>query len=133
MVFEKSAPSELTALSGELVRRMNENSRRLRIMEQRLDKIESSLSMLEQSAINQMNDMKINLDKISMKITTVTEKFKKIEEDIISINKELGKTATKAEVKQLETFIDLVNPITSKFITKDQLERALEDRMARKA
>lgn len=102
-------------------------------MEQRLDKIESSLSMLEQSAINQMNDMKINLDKISMKITTVTEKFKKIEEDIISINKELGKTATKAEVKQLETFIDLVNPITSKFITKDQLERALEDRMARKA
>ena len=121
------------AISSELVRRLNENSRRLRIMEEKLDKLETSMALLEENTINQMNDMKIGLDRISAKISAVGDKLVSIETDMSKINRELGKTATKNEVKQIETFIDLINPITAKFVTKDELERAFEDKLGRRA
>ena len=132
MVFEKPN-TESNAISSELVRRLNENSRRLRILEQKIDKLESSMDLLEENTLNQMNDMKIGLERISTKITALGDKLTTIETDLARINKELGRTASKAEVKQLETFIDLVNPITSKFVTKDQMDRAFEDKMGRRA
>jgi len=132
MVFEKPNP-EMGAISSELVRRLNENSRRLRIMEEKLDKLETSMALLEENTINQMNDMKIGLDRISAKISAVGDKLVSIETDMSKINRELGKTATKNEVKQIETFIDLINPITAKFVTKDELERAFEDKLGRRA
>lgn len=121
------------AVSSELARRLNENSRRLRIMEQKLDKLETSMDLLEENTLNQMNDMKIGLERISAKISAVGDKLAGIDNEILRITKEMGKTATKAEVRQLETFIDLVNPITSKFVTKDELERAFEDKIGRRA
>jgi len=132
MVFEKPN-TEMTAISSELVRRLNETSRRLRILEQKMDKLETSMDLLEENTLNQMNDMKIGLERIGTKIAAVGDKLTNIESDMAKINKELGKTATKAEVKQLETFIDLINPITSKFVTKDEMERAFEDKIGRKA
>jgi hypothetical protein len=48
------------------------------------------------------------------------------------VNKELSKTALKSDVKKIETFIDVVNPITAKFVTRDELDRLLEERMKRK-
>lgn len=132
MAFGKQT-DELTSLSGELVKRLNENSRRIRLLEQKLDKIEGSMEMLEQTALNQTNDLKINLERIIVKITSIGDRLSGIESDIMRVNKELGRTATKAEVKQMETFIDLVNPITSKFVTKDEMNRALEERLGRKA
>ncbi|MBS3054884.1 MAG: hypothetical protein J4452_00120 [Candidatus Aenigmarchaeota archaeon] len=132
MAFEKPN-TEINAISSELVRRLNENSRRLRIMEQKIDKLESSMDLLEDNTLNQMNDMKIGLERIATKITALGDKLTSIETDMARINKELGRTATKAEVKQLETFIDLVNPITAKFVTKGELERAFEDKLGRKA
>ncbi|MFH0711007.1 MAG: hypothetical protein V1944_00345 [Candidatus Aenigmatarchaeota archaeon] len=131
MAFEKPG-AEMGAISNELVRRLNENSRRLRIMEQKLDKLETSMDLLEENTLNRMNDMKIGLERISAKISAVGDKLVGIETDMMRINKELGKAATKSEVKQIETFIDLVNPITAKFVTKDELERAFEDKLGRK-
>jgi len=58
----------------------------------------------------------------------LSERLSGIESEIDKVNKGLNKAATKAEVKQIETFMNIVNPITSKFITKEELERMLEER-----
>jgi predicted metal-binding transcription factor (methanogenesis marker protein 9) len=83
--------------------------------------------------LNQINDLKINLDKIGQKIMGVSDRLNVMENEILRINKDLSKTALKSDIKKLETFIDIVNPITAKFVTKDELERALEERVRKKA
>lgn len=124
---------DVRAVTSELVKRINEDTRRIRILEQRMDRIENSLSGLEETVLTQMGDLKLSLERISNKIGTVADRLSSIENDILRVNKELGRAATKAEVKQLETFIDLVNPITSRFVTKDELERVLLERLGKKA
>jgi len=131
--FEKPPAPDIVGLSSELVRRMNEDARRIKSIEQKMDRLENTLITLEESALMQMNELKINLERISSKISALADRLNTIENDIVRVNKELGKTATKAEVKQIETFVDLVNPIKAKFVTRDELERMLEERTVRRA
>ncbi len=114
---------------NEIVKRINEDRRRIKLLEQKLERMESSISALEEVSMSQMSDIKITLERINNKIEDVSLRFNKIEGDINNVKRVLAKGATKLELKQLESFIDLVNPITSRFITKDELDRALDDRM----
>jgi len=123
---------EVKGVMHELVRRINEDRRRIRLMEQNIGRVENSLSSLESSVLSQMGDLKISLDRINNKLAAAAEKLNLIENDITRLKKQAGKSATKIELKQIESFIDLVNPITSKFVTKDELDRALEERLKRK-
>lgn len=130
MAFEK--PEELKDVINELVKRMNEDRRRIRLIEQSIDRLENSMSSIEETALSQMGDLKLSLDRINTKLAPLTERLNIIENDIIKLNKQMSKGATKIELKQIESFIDLVNPVTSKFVTKDELDRALDERLKRK-
>lgn len=131
--FEKKEAVEASFMTNELVRRLNEDSRRIKTVEQRLDRIEQQLETLEQTALTKMEDIKIGIEKMGAKLTLIADKMNGIETDIARINKELARTATKTELKEIETFIDLVNPITSRFVTKDEMMREFEERIKRKA
>lgn len=124
-------PTETKAIITELVRRMNEDTRRIRALEQRLTRIDNSIDSLEYNTLTQLNDLKIKFEKIGNNLLEVSEKLTSIENEILRINKELEKTATKAEVKQLETFIELFNPVKSRFVTKDEMERMLEEKLVK--
>lgn len=120
---------DVKIITSELMRRINEDSRRIRLLEQRMDRIDDSFSSLEDRALNQLDDLKLGIERLSDKILKLTDKLNGIENEIAKVNKELSKTASKAELKQLETFVNIVNPITSKFVTKDELERRLEEKI----
>ena len=125
-MVEKGA--EVKLVTSEILRRVNEESRRIRILEQRMDRIYDSVNGLQENVISQLNDLKFGIERLSDKILKLSERLTGIENEIEKVNKGLGKAATKAEVKQIETFMDIVNPITSKFVTKEELERTLEER-----
>lgn len=126
MAFEK--PEEANAVLSELIKRINEDRRMMRQIEQSVERLENSLSALEGSALSQMSDFKLSLDRIGSKIEATAARLNAIEANIAKLDKGVDKTATKLELKQLESFIDLVNPVTSKFVTRDELDRALEER-----
>jgi len=126
-MVEKGA--EVKLVTSEILRRVNEESRRIRILEQRMDRIYDSANNLQENVISQLNDLKLGIERLSDKILKLSERLTNIESEIDKVNKGLGKAATKAEIKQLETFVNIVNPITSKFITKEELERIMEERI----
>jgi ABC-type transporter Mla subunit MlaD len=130
MTFEKE--EDVKSSLREMINRINEDRRRIRLVEQSVERTENSISSLEHAVITQMSDLKIALERAANKMSDVSNRLGILESDIARLNKLLGKTATKIELKQLENFIDLVNPITSKFVTKDELERAFEDRTKNK-
>lgn len=117
------------ALISELIKRVNEDTRRIRIIEQRIDRIESSVSSIQEDSLNQINELKLSLEKMTNKLSSISEKLANIESEILRLSKELSKTATKRELKQMETFIDLINPITAKFVTRDEMEKFVNEKI----
>ncbi len=124
-------PVDLKIVASELVKRVNEDSRRIRLLEQRIDRVDNAASGLEDNTLSELGNLKILIEKLSGEIMRMGEKLTIIENDISKLRRDLDKTATKAEIKKLEIFIDLLNPITSKFVTKDEMERMLEETMAK--
>jgi hypothetical protein len=127
--FEK--PEEVNAALSELVKRINEDRRRMRMLEQSVERLENSLSALEGTALTQLSDLKLSLERTGVKADAVSARLNMIESNAAKLGKGMDKAATKLELRQIESFIDLVNPVTSKFVTKDELDRALEGQQER--
>lgn len=132
MAPEQNVAADIGAATSEMIRRMNEYSKRIKNIEQRIDRLENRMGSVEETALSQMGELKVGMERISQKISAVSDRLTTIENEMLRINKELGKVALKSDVKKIETFIDIVNPITSKFVTRDEMERLVEEKVKRK-
>ncbi len=131
MVFEKR-PEEVGGFQTEIVRRTNDNTRRIRMLEQSLDVLNSRVSGIEEQVISDMDALRKNLDQLSLDIRELGKTLNELRGEILKINKNLDKTARKTEIKELESLLELYSPIRSKFVTKDELEKILEEKTSRR-
>lgn len=126
MVFERKPPQNVSPISGEVVRITHDNTRRIRIVEQSLESSRNRISSLEERLIDEMGDIKKWMDQLSTDVKELTTNLKNIRAEILRINKELDRTARKSEISELESLLDLYNPIKSHFVTKEEVIRILE-------
>jgi len=130
MVFEKDTDN--TQVFGEVVNVINTNTRRIRSLEQRLDGLEMRLGAIEEKIINEIEDVKKDFEEIHMDIKQISKNLSEIHGEILRINKAIDKTAKKTEVKELESLLDLYSPIKSRFTTRDEVERLIQERLSKK-
>jgi len=131
MVFEKETVN-VQSFNNEVVKIINTNTRRIRSLEQRLDGLEMRIGAIEEKIINEMDALRKNFDEIGMDIKDISKNLNELRNEILKINKTIDKTAKKAEVKELESLLDLYNPIRSKFTTREEVERLVDEKLGQK-
>jgi len=131
MVFEKET-TNMQSFNNEVVKIINANTRRIRSLEQRLDGLEMRIGAIEEKIINEMDALRKNFDEIGMDIKDISKNLNELRNEILKINKTIDKTAKKAEVKELESLLDLYNPIRSKFTTREEVERLIDEKLGQK-
>ena len=112
---------------GEVIRRVNDNSKRLRLVEQKGLNLESTISGLDKSILEQVKQAKTAIEKLGLKIDELGNRVAKLEDDNRKIIKQLERVATKTELKEIQGFIDLINPIKSEFVTKSEVRKMFEE------
>lgn len=132
MVFEKKPQLNIHAFNTELVTRINTNTRRIRTLEQRHEGTEGRISSLEEKVIDELENLKKHFDQISRDIDSLTKNISELRAEFLKMSKSIEKAARKTEVKELESLIDLYNPIKSKFVTRDEVEKILEEKLTKK-
>lgn len=123
---------DIHILATELVKRVNDENRRTRLVEQKLDRVEADLNHVENTVRNQDKEMKEKLDKVAAGLKAINDSLTAIESAIMRMEKEISKRATKAEIRELESYMELISPVTTKFVTKEEMERAIDDKLFRK-
>ncbi len=126
MVFERKPQPTPSGISNEVVRITNENTRRIRMLEQSLESSRNRITSLEERMIEEMGDIKKWMDQLAVDVKEVSKELKKIRADIMRMEKELNKTARKSEIKELESLLDLYNPIKSHFVTREDVIRIID-------
>ncbi|MEM5783799.1 MAG: hypothetical protein QW631_03575 [Candidatus Aenigmatarchaeota archaeon] len=111
----------------EIVRRINRTDDRLRILEQRIKVMDSSLSSLEASSIKQTNELKDKSLAIEAKIKIMSEKLDKIENLVEKLNENLKNYAKRSDIKEIEEMFSLLNPIKNEFVTRKELLEILRE------
>ena len=120
---------DVQAILNEIIRRENEDSRRLRALEERDSLIENRIDTVESTILKFTEERKGINEKSEIKWDEVEKNQLRIDNEILRINKILEKVAKRAELKEIENLISIYNPIKSNFITREEAERIVEERL----
>ena len=130
MAFEKDT-NQMQAF-GEVIKVISTNTRRIRSVEQRLDGLEMRMGAIEEKIINEIEGIKKDFEEIHIYIRQISKNLSELRAEMLRIDKMINKTAKKTEVKELESLLDLYSPIKSKFTTRDEVERLIEEKLSKK-
>ena len=130
MAFEKDT-NEMQAF-GEVIKVISTNTRRIRSVEQRLDGLEMRMGSIEEKIINEIEGIKKDFEEIHMYIRQISKNLSELRAEMLRMDKIINKTAKRTEVKELESLLDLYSPIKSKFTTRDEVERLIEEKLSKK-
>jgi len=106
---------------------LNELNRRVRMIEIKMEKIEERLTALEKNLEQFQTDLRIMKDLNEKKILDLKNEVSTLNDKIEAFIKKSEQFATKVELQKIKTFIDIVNPLTSNFVTKDELESEINE------
>ncbi len=124
-------PTNYQVILQELVRRSNEDARRLRAMEQRLDAVESKMNTFENTNIERVKKNNTRFVDNESSIKALNETMIKMSNNLDKINRQITKFARKQDLKEIERMLDLISPIKQEFVTKGELDELEEELRAR--
>jgi flagellar motility protein MotE (MotC chaperone) len=121
-------PRTARTIINELIERVNGDTQRLRIIEQSSESLTSRMDTLEQAMLQQRRDSQKSLAELETRIAALESGAAKSDSTLKEIVNHMKKLVTESQLKELETLIDIYNPVKSSFVTREELEKALKKR-----
>ena len=114
---------------NKLIERVNSNIRRLRILEQESSIYKTRMTSIEQEITSQKNHFNKSVKDLDQKITKLEGSIVNMENTVKEIINQMKKVTTTTRIKELEQMIEIYNPIKSQFITREEAERIVDDKL----
>ncbi len=107
---------------------LNNMSRRLRLLEERYENLRDFLRSNEQHDIKSRKQYDKELKTLSSEMNDYQRTFVDLRDKVRLIVKELKECAKSDELKLVQNYIDLWEPVT--FVTERQVEKIIEEKLA---
>ena|SRR3989338_7951590 len=101
---------------SELVRRSNEDTRRLRVLEQRIDAMETRVSSVEDASLDKAKKTHIHFTELDESMRRLGEEMITLKNTLDKINKQINNFARKRDIKEIERMLDLLGPQSEEVI-----------------
>lgn len=128
MIAVTKTDAKVSAILQELVRRSNEETGRLRALEQQLQALENRMKTLEETSIERAKKFNTKFTEIDAMLRNVGDEVLKLNNSMEKFNRQVSKFARKKDIKEIENMFDLLSPIKQEFVTKEELEEELKSR-----
>ncbi len=128
-VFKEKKPRTLHAIINEIVDRVNDDTRRLRVLEQEHDITTTRMNTIEKNVLDVSKELQKEIASVRQEIKKHKEQTARLENTVKEIIKEIKQLATNAKISELEELIELYNPIKSSFVTREEVERMIDKKL----
>jgi hypothetical protein len=122
--FSHQAPATGPDISG-ITSDVNSLSRRLRLLEEGLGNMKKFFQVNEENMISKHKHYSSEIKTITSDIFDIRKEVMQIKEKFVLVVKELQNLARKDDVKVLERYINLWNPV--KFVSQNEIEGIIDD------
>lgn len=119
--------SRTSMILQELVRRTNEETRRLRDLEQNVLTLQEKTNSLENLVLSNTKKSNDKFSSIEARINILESELAKIANSLEKINKQINRFARKTDIRELERMFDLLSPVKQEFVTRDELEERVKE------
>lgn len=109
----------------EIAQEVTDVSRRLRTLEERNANLQSKIQLTEQNMISRNRHITTEIKTLNSDIGEIKKEINEIKERILSIINELKITAKKEEVRILEKYINLWEPVN--FVTRNEVRDIIRE------
>ena len=123
-----TTPENFQVILQELVRRSNEESRRMRQIEQRLDAIEDKLNVLVDGTNERAKRTNTKTTDLEVAVKNISNDLANANANIDKITRSMAKFAQKRDLKEIERMLDLISPVNKEYVTKEGLEEELREK-----
>lgn len=113
---------QVQVILQELVRRANEDSRRLRAIEQKLQAMENRVISIEDSSLDKTKKNNQKFAEIEINTRNANDEMLKLKTSMERFARQINSFARRKDVKEIEKMFELLNPIREEFVTKEELE-----------
>jgi len=108
------AEVDVQSVLNEAYRRLNEDTRRLRTLEERTDLMEGRINGIENNLLRMEEEFRKRFDNVGSSVKALEEGMMKTDNEITKLSKLMEKTARKSEVDEIKNLMDLYNPFKKK-------------------
>lgn len=122
--FGHSQQQPLQDVSG-MTTDINTLSRRLRLLEEGFTNLRRFFQVTEENTIARNKHYSAEIKTITSDITEVRKEIQELRDKMLLVIKELQSAARKEEVKVLERYINLWNPV--KFVSQNEVEQIINE------
>ena len=127
-VFGRKIPvaPDFTEVKGDI----NNLERRLRVLEESFTNIRRSLQVAEQNMLSKSKTFSTEIRTLTSDINEIRKEIADIKEKILMLVKDLEITAKINDIKVLEKYINMWNPV--KFVTQNEVEQIIDEKLKEK-
>lgn len=118
----------MNVMLNNVVGRVNDNSKRVRELEENIRNLKEQLNSLQTESIKQKKTIIENDTSAKSTIKQILDRLANLEVDIDKIHREIRELVPRREFKETENYLDLINPITTKFVTRKEVEEMIEEK-----
>jgi len=127
--FGQAKQQEGPDISG-MTSDINTVSRRLRLMEEGFTNLRRFFQVTEENLMARNKHFSAEIRTITSDITEVRKEMQELKDKLLLVIRELQTVARKEEVKVLEKYINLWNPV--KFVSQNEVEQIINEILEKK-
>ncbi|MCX6814433.1 MAG: hypothetical protein NTY20_02185 [Candidatus Aenigmarchaeota archaeon] len=127
----KKHPQTINTILNDVIQRVNDDTQRLRILEQSSESLTSRMNSLEQGMLQNRREFQKAFSDINDGITSLDDRLTKLENTMKEVINHVKKLVTESQLKELQNLIEIYNPVKSNFVTKEEMEKFINERLSR--
>ena len=120
----------VNAILNEVIQRVNDDTQRLRILEQSSESLTSRMNSLEQAMLVNRREFQKAFSDINDGISTLDDRLVKMENTMKEVINHVKNLVSESQIKELQNMIELYNPIKSSFVTKEEMEKFVSQKLS---
>ncbi len=118
------------AVFGEMAKIVGDAVKRIRILEERQENLEARMNSLESRFSEELSKIQSQIETVNHRLQELSGRLANMEVDIKRHEGQMAKLVTKKELIEIKEYIDLFGPLTTKFATKSEVEKMIEEKMS---
>jgi CII-binding regulator of phage lambda lysogenization HflD len=128
MANVKKQPRTISTILNEVIERVNDDTQRLRVLEQSSESLLSRMNTLEQAMLQNRKESQKGLNEMASRVSAIEDRLAKSENIMKEVIIHMKKLVTESRLKELENLVDIYNPVKSNFVTREELEKILGEK-----
>lgn len=114
---------------NEVITRVKDFNRRLRDLEEKVRNLNARVNTVEDTLFNKTKKINTELEDINDDVDDLADRARNAESEINNLQRQTRKLVTRRELSELQDYMDLMTPVESSFMTRNEVEKLIEKKM----